>query len=198
LIGTVFFADAARAHRFFVERIVSRSPPICLPDVFEMWNLPHAALSAIAEGYLNRLTNPEFWLEPKSWQHLVPLEPLKELLLCAKESTPMILPDSELQRLKESKDFWLRGWMYASFSDRLGPKWCDGFLDEARKWARSAPVPATAELTYDESSLLIRLRYGPSSTHKLLEILAAGNQNSRVCKEARKLLAELQEKPIKR
>jgi hypothetical protein len=123
---------------------------------------------------------------------------MRELSLYAKETTPVVLPDSELQRLKAAKDFWIRGWMYATFSERLGPKWCDEFLDEARKWARNATGPATAELTYDESSLLIRLRYGRSSTRKLLEILAAGNQNNAVCKEAKKLLAEPEEQPSKK
>jgi hypothetical protein len=198
LMLTVFFADPAWAHRIFVDRVIARSPRTHLTDVFDMWDLPRTALSAIVEGYLNRVTNSGLWLEARMWQHLAPIEPLKELLLCARRTTPLILPDSELQRLKAAKDFWVRGWIYATFSDRLGTKWCDGFLDEARKWARSAPGPTTAELTYHESSLLIRLRYGPSSTHKLLEILAAGNQNNSVCKEARKLLTELQEKPIKR
>jgi hypothetical protein len=74
--------------------------------------------------------DPFSWLSPWAWNAKWEV---MILLDGVTRGMPRMLPDEELRRLAEAKDFWVRAMVYSTFGTRLGSEWCDRYLKEVRE-----------------------------------------------------------------
>ncbi len=132
LIATMTSSDRD-SHRSTVDRLMTTSPPFYAPDLFASWRFDFDRATLLVQGWywISMCEDVYRRYDYASLPTCFGTRLVRELIDCQIVAQRLLQPE-QIQTLTKAQDYWVRVLTYATFSDRVDPKWSSHLLMKIR------------------------------------------------------------------